>query len=105
MPGSSPDGGRMAATIASIACGAWPHVAAPSAAPPHNLRPTVAHTTAIGQPSVAQPCATISNRLATMRATIAAHQPHSRATICATLIATAGHHRAKDCAKLTSTVR
>ncbi|KZV46616.1 hypothetical protein F511_35991 [Dorcoceras hygrometricum] len=61
------------------------------------------------QPFVAQPCATISNRLATMRATIAAHQPHSRATICATdcatLIATAGHHRATDCVKLTSTVR
>ncbi|KZV40272.1 hypothetical protein F511_17680 [Dorcoceras hygrometricum] len=108
MPGSSPEGGRTAAAVASIACGTWPHAAAPSAAPPHNLRPIVAHTTAIGQPSVAQPCATISNRLATMRATITAHQPHSRATICATdcatLIATAGHHRATDCAKLTSTV-
>ncbi|KZV43974.1 hypothetical protein F511_28143 [Dorcoceras hygrometricum] len=109
MTGSSPEGGRTAAAVASIACGAWPHAAAPSVAPPHNLRPTVAHTTAIGQPSVAQPCATISNRFATMRATIAAHQPQSRATICATdcatLIATTGHHRAIDRAKLTSTVR
>ncbi|KZV19877.1 hypothetical protein F511_19681 [Dorcoceras hygrometricum] len=32
MPGSSPDGGRTAAAVASIACGAWPHAAAPSPA-------------------------------------------------------------------------
>ncbi|KZV48752.1 OTU domain-containing protein [Dorcoceras hygrometricum] len=32
MSGSSSDGGRTAAAVASIACGAWPHAAAPSAA-------------------------------------------------------------------------
>ncbi|KZV37063.1 triacylglycerol lipase [Dorcoceras hygrometricum] len=32
MPETSPDGGRMAAAAANIACGAWPHAAAPSAA-------------------------------------------------------------------------
>ncbi|KZV07031.1 hypothetical protein F511_45488 [Dorcoceras hygrometricum] len=32
MPKTSPDGGRTAAAAANIACGAWPHAAAPSAA-------------------------------------------------------------------------
>ncbi|KZV42591.1 hypothetical protein F511_29654 [Dorcoceras hygrometricum] len=32
MLGSSSDGGRTAAAVASIACGAWPHAAVPSAA-------------------------------------------------------------------------
>ncbi|KZV36044.1 hypothetical protein F511_31577 [Dorcoceras hygrometricum] len=70
--GASPDGGRTAAAVASIACGAWPHAAAPSAAPPHSLRPTVAHAIAISQPTFAQPCA----------------------TDCATSIVTTGHHSA-----------
>ncbi|KZV35282.1 hypothetical protein F511_21298 [Dorcoceras hygrometricum] len=68
LPGSSPDGGRTVTAVANIACGAWPHAAAPSAAPSSKLRPRVAHPTAPphnclrvaaghGQPFVAQPCA------------------------------------------------
>ncbi|KZV19828.1 agglutinin-1-like [Dorcoceras hygrometricum] len=46
LPRSSPDGCRTAAAVANIACGAWPHAAASSAAPSSKLLPRVAHPAA-----------------------------------------------------------
>ncbi|KZV22104.1 hypothetical protein F511_11632 [Dorcoceras hygrometricum] len=55
--GDSPDGGRTAAAVANLACGVWPHAAAPSAALPGSIVRQPWRTS--GRPPrniVAQPC-------------------------------------------------
>ncbi|KZV30166.1 hypothetical protein F511_20796 [Dorcoceras hygrometricum] len=56
--GDLPDGGRTAAAVANLACGVWPHAAAPCAALPRSIVRQPWRTS--GRPPrniVAQPCA------------------------------------------------
>ncbi|KZV30167.1 hypothetical protein F511_20797 [Dorcoceras hygrometricum] len=56
--GDSPDGGRTVASVANLACGVWPHAAAPCAALPRSIVRQPWRTS--GRPPrniVAQPCA------------------------------------------------
>ncbi|KZV14175.1 hypothetical protein F511_14622 [Dorcoceras hygrometricum] len=78
--GESSDGGRTAAVATNIACGAWPHAAAPSAEPSSKLRPRVAHPVAPLRSS--RPHATL--RIAgPIQAHVRAPQFDHRANMCA----------------------
>ncbi|KZV48239.1 hypothetical protein F511_43594 [Dorcoceras hygrometricum] len=56
--GDSPDGGRTSAAVANLACGVWPHAAAPSAALPRNIvRQPWCKSGRPPRNIVAQPCA------------------------------------------------